>query len=138
MTITYEIYLRAFETNNGKSWGGYKTVLMMKKTFQKPISKQSKVLPLMVEFSKSGKRESQLIRYKIQAIGESEKWHFDYKTREIIYDKPQPTILVTMMPTQNDDYMCYNCINYQHKRCKRLLMQEMSNQAPCNCKKCWK
>ena len=138
MSIEYEIYLRVFESSSSKRsrWGD-KQVLMMKKSFDKPVSKQSKVLPLMREVSVSGKIISQLIRYKINGIGSRTPWKYDYDKREIVNLKPIPTIYLTIMPNQNDDYLCYNCMNYQHKRCKRKLMAESYHKEPCNCKKCF-
>lgn len=135
--IEYEIYLKSFTTKPGYGVGINKTALMMKKAFDKPVSKQSKVLPLMREVSVSGKKVSQLIRYKILMISSRTPWKWDYDIRECVNLKPIPTIHLEIMPNQNDDYLCYNCMNYQHKRCKRKLMQDSYHTEPCNCKKCW-
>ena len=148
MTVTYEIYLRSYANPKNYHGGIEKTALMMIKTFDKPGSKQSKVLPLMRDVKASGKIVSQLIRYHIRINSYRQETHWnhskcypngktDHSNCVITRGKKIPTLTLVIMPNQNQDYICYNCINYQHKRCKRLLMQESYHKEPCNCTKCW-
>lgn len=149
MSIQYEIYLRVYEAPvSRRSYWGQKTVLYMKKTFDKPVSKQSKVLPLMIDVSRSGKTFSQLVRYEIlqNSYRQETNWNHDkcypngktdHTNCKITKGPKIPTLLLQLMLKQNEDYQCYNCINYQHKRCKKKLMLGSNHQEPCNCNKCW-
>lgn len=144
--VKYRIVLRSYESPNSK-YGTWlvKDTFFMHWTSVKPVAKTSKILPLMREFSASGKKISILVRYKIMSNHFIQRTNWSHKKCvtgnhdcTITQGPKEPTLILALDMNQNEDFKCNNCINYQHKRCRRLAMANSNyNKEPCNCKKCF-
>jgi hypothetical protein len=69
MAKTYDIYIRTGPSKSNYGGFQHKDVFLREYTVNKAITKKIKILPLMINFSASGKSVSQLVRYKIIGFG---------------------------------------------------------------------
>ena len=130
--MKYEILLQTGPSSVSYGISRCKEVHLTYYEPSKPITRKIKILPLMIEKSVKGKKISQLVRFKI--VSHQRTWHWWTPDKE---NYKQLVVVPDM--NQNSDYKCYNCLNYEHKRCLRAKYQKMNShhKEPCNCRKCW-